>query len=156
MGVLSFSFTKLSSLPSLQNGPPLCCFSVAWPLCFLSLFPVPLFWFSSPLSPFQKLFPLLSKNSPPSFSFPALSPFFKNSSPLPFAAASKGSGAATCAWGAGDTKPGQPALLPRLRCSPLLRVSGSGMHMGGTLYTLFWFFSFFFLFIFFIFVGIQK
>lgn len=56
LGVLSFSFTKLSSLPSLQNRPPLCCFSVAWPLCFLSLFPVPLFWFSSPPS-FQKLFP---------------------------------------------------------------------------------------------------
>jgi hypothetical protein len=64
----------------------------------------------------------------------------------------KWSGAATCAWGAGDTKPGQPALLPRLRCSPLLRVSDSGMHMGGTLSTLFWFFSFYF----FIFVGIKK
>jgi hypothetical protein len=57
--------------------------------------------------------------------------------------------------GAGDTKPGQPALLPCLRCSPLLRVSGSGMHMGGTVSTLFWFF-FFFSFYFFIFVGIQK
>jgi hypothetical protein len=64
----------------------------------------------------------------------------------------KWSEAATCAWGAGDTKPGQPALLPRLRCSPLLRVSDSGMHMGGTLSTLFWFFSFYF----FIFVGIKK
>ena len=46
--------------------------------------------------------------------------------------------------GAGDTKPGQRALLPRLRCSPLLKVSDSGMHMGGTLSTLFWFFSFYF------------
>jgi len=101
------------------------------------------------------------QNFPPLFSFPALSPLFKNSSPPfknsppPFAAASKGSGAATCAWGAGDTKLGQPALLPCLRCSPLLRVSGSGMHMGGTVSTLFWFFSFF-SFYFFIFVGIQK
>jgi hypothetical protein len=115
------------------------------PLCFPPLTPFlsfktfPLFQFSSPLSHFQKLFPLLSKTLP---------------SP-PFAAASKGSGAATCAWGAGDTKPGQPALLPCLRCSPLLRVSGSGMHMGGTVSTLFWFF-FFFSFYFFIFVGIQK
>jgi predicted lipid-binding transport protein (Tim44 family) len=39
---------------------------------------------------------------------------------------------------------------------PTPRVSGSGMHMGGMVSTLFWgFFSFFF-FIFFIFVGIQK
>jgi hypothetical protein len=67
----------------------------------------------------------------------------------------KWSGAAACAWGAGDTKPGQPALLPRLRCSPLLRVSSSGMHMGGTLSTLFWFFSFF-LFIIFLFLWGSK
>ena len=136
LGVLSFSFTKLSSLPSLKNGPPLCCFSVAWPLCFLlPLSRSPLFGFLA-LSPFQKLFPPLlvfqpsllfsktllplllfssplpfSKTLPPSFSFPALPSVFKNSSPLfknslPFAAASKGSGAAACAWGAGDTKPG--------------------------------------------------
>ena len=99
-----------------------------------------------------------SKLSPP-FSFPALSPVFKNSSPS-FQKNSppgklivsgihrhKWSGAAACAWGAGDTKPGQPALLPRLRCSPLLRVSGSDMHMGGTLSTLFWFFLIIFLFL---------
>jgi hypothetical protein len=67
----------------------------------------------------------------------------------------KWSGAAACAWGAGDTKPGQPALLPRLRCSPLLRVSGSGMHMGGTLSTLFWFFFFFSFYIFY-FCGDPK
>jgi len=65
----------------------------------------------------------------------------------------KWSGVAACAWGAGDTKPGQPALLPRLRCSPLLRVSGSGMHMGGTLSTLFWFFFFL---LFFYFCGDPK
>ena len=115
--------------------------------------------FSSPL--FSSCLFFHSKLSP-SFCFPAPSPLFKKLFPLfsktlppPFAAASKGSGAATCAWGAGDTKPGQPALLPCLRCSPLLRVSGSGMHMGGTVSTLFWFF-FFFSFYFFIFVGIQK
>jgi len=126
LGVLSFSFTKLSSLPSLQNRPPPVVSAL------LGLFA------SFPSFPF------------PSFGFPAL-PLFKNSSP-PFAAASKGSGAAACAWGAGDTKPGQPALLPCLRCSPLLRVSGSGMHMGGMMSTLF---RGFFLFIFY-FCGDPK
>ena len=42
-----------------------------------------------------------------------------------------------------------------LRCSPLLRVSGSGMHMGGTVSILFWFF-FFFSFYFFYFCGDPK
>ena len=135
--------TELSAF-TLKLGPPLCCFSVAWPLCFLSLFPVP------PLLVFQPS-PLF-KNSPPCFSFPAFSPFqklsppFKNSPP-PFAAASKGSGAAACAWGAGDTKPGQPALLP----TP----EGLGQrHAHGVngVYTIlgfffFSFFSFYFLFL---------
>jgi hypothetical protein len=115
------------------------------PLCFPPLIAI---FFRSKLSP--------------SFSFPALSPFQKNSPP-PFKNSPPGklivsgihrhkwSGAAACAWGAGDTKPGQPALLPRLRCSPLPRVSGSGMHMGGTLSTLFWFFFFFF-FLYFLFL----
>ncbi|KAI9401336.1 hypothetical protein POPTR_001G108450v4 [Populus trichocarpa] len=61
-------------------------------------------------------------------------------------AASKGSGAAACAWGAGDTKPGQPALLP----TP----EGLGQrHAHGVngVYTILGFF-----FLFFIFMGIQK
>jgi hypothetical protein len=56
----------------------------------------------------------------------------------------KWSGAAACAWGAGDTKPGQPALLP----------TPEGLrqrHAHGRNYTIL-VFSFYF----FIFVGIQK
>jgi hypothetical protein len=77
----------------------------------------------------------------PSLFSKTLPPFQKNSSPL-FAAASKGSGAAACAWGAGDTKPGQPALLPTLE--------GLGQrhaHGENGVYTILGFFSFF-LFIF--------
>ena len=107
-------------------------------------------FFSSPLFSSFNCHPFRSKLSP-SFSFPALSPFQKNSPPGKLIVSGihrhKWSGAAACAWGAGDTKPGQPALLPRLRCSPLLRVSGSDMHMGGTLSTLFWFFLIIFLFL---------
>ena len=137
--------TELSAFPQKRTPPLLFQRCLASLLPFAS-FPFPSFWFSSPL-PF-------SKTLPPSFSFPALPSVFKNSSPLfknslPFAAASKGSGAAACAWGAGDTKPGQPALLP----TP----EGLGQRHahGGMVSTLFrGFFLFFFLF--FIFGGSKN
>jgi hypothetical protein len=112
------------------------------PLCFPPFTAISFVQNFPPLLVFQPSLPF-SKTLPPPF---------KNSLPGKLIVSGihrhKWSGAAACAWGAGDTKPGQPALLPRLRCSPLLRVSGSGMHMGGTLSTLFWFFFFlYFLFL---------
>ena len=114
-------------LPS--KTPPLWCFSVAWPLCLLSLFPVPLLWFSSPPC-FQKLFPLLSKTL-----LPLICSCVKGERGTPSqgslrcshacaAPHSWGSRAAACTWGEW--------------C----------LHYFGV----FFFFSFYF----FIFVGIQK
>jgi len=135
--------TELSAFPP-KRTPPL-----LFQRCLASLLPFPLS--RSPLLVFQPS--LFSKTLAPPLVFQP-SPLFKNSSP-PFAAASKGSGAAACAWGAGDTKPGQPALLPCLRCSPLLRVSGNGMHMGEWCLHYFGVFFLFFLFIFY-FCGDPK
>jgi hypothetical protein len=104
-------------------------------------------FFSSPLFSSFNCHPFRSKLSP-SFSFPALSPLFKKTLPGKLIVSGihrhKWSGAAACAWGAGDTKPGQPTLLP----------TPEGLrqrHAHGRNYTIV-VFSFYF----FIFVGIQK
>ena len=74
------------------------------PFSFIQNFPLLL---SFPaFSPFQKLFPPSLKTLPPGKLI--VSGIHRH----------KWSGAAACAWGAGDTKLGQPALLPRLQLLP--------------------------------------
>jgi len=95
--------------------------------------------FSFPaLSPLQKLFPPFQKFSPP-----------QNKLIVSGIHRHKWSGAAACAWGAGDTKPGQPALLPTPE-----GLRQRHAHGRNGVYTILVFFLFLFLFL--IFVGIQK
>jgi hypothetical protein len=57
----------------------------------------------------------------------------------------KWSGAAACAWGAGDTKPGQPALLPTPE--GLRQRHAHGRHVVYTILVFFLFFFLYFLFL---------